>query len=384
MHTVGVNSTSSFETLIAEAAATLSSPCQEPADSFALHAPLELMARVGLLAHVGSQTREAAYNRIVALSEKYRKIASVASPVEQVVFDSCAQGAEVLAQALHLGDLVTVDQVTSWLVASAPQAELRLLLGDVVVDSLAAAGHGPIGLYLLDRVAGLPASLLTGTLHEMARRPNWRVRWFRSPPGTGAIARASSNATEAGGLEDRLRALPHLGRPGSDFIYPLMTQAENSGAAAAAMTDCLWSDPRMVARVLARAAAWSMLHDDPTQAPYGWSHCLTMAQAVMSLAGDAVPAPTAIGMAGTFVVGFRVAHGLVPLGSLADDAADDYKTTGEVIVSDVIDFASEHEDAHLAKYTLACLHAAADDPPWRPMYEAAAHHLAEWWRSRPS
>ena len=379
-----MNSTPSFETLIAEAAATLSSPSQEPADSFALHAPLELMARVGLLAHVGTQTRAAAHDRIVDLSEKYRRIASVASPAAEVGFDSCAQGAEVLARALQRGDLVTVDQVTGWLAASAPPAELRLLLGHVVVDSLAAAGHAPIGLYLLDRVAGLPGSLLTGTLHEVARQPNWRVRWFRSPARTGANGRMSSNAAEAGALEDRLRALPHLGRPGSDFIYPLMTQAENSGAAAAAMTACLGSDPRMVACVLARAAAWSMLYDDPTQAPYGWSHCLTMAQAVMSLAGDAVPAATAIAVAGTFVVGFRVAHGLVPLGSLADDAADDHKTSGEVIMSDVVDFASQHEDAHLAKYTLACLHAAADDPLWRPMYEAAAHHLAEWWRNRAS
>lgn len=369
------------DTLIDQAAAALSVPRDAPADSFALHAPLELMARVGLLPRVASEARGAARGRIAVLTEKFRNDATGAATPTAAVFDSDEDAAMVLKRALRGGDLMTVDQAASWLTAKTSLPRLQLLLGDVLVDSLAAAAHAPIALHLLSRVAALPASLLNGPLHEVARQPSWRVRWFRSPPAVGA--------SNIGSLESRLRALPQLGRPGSDFIYPLMIQAEQSGAAAAAITASLDDDPRDVARVLARAATWSMLHDDPTQAPYGWSHCLTMAQAVMSLADDPVPRRTAIGVAGTFVVGFRVAHGLVALGSLADGAVAngvgiDIGVDIDIDIDEVITYAALHEDAHLVKYTLACLHAAELDPPWQTKYFAAAQHLANWWRNQDS
>ena len=364
------------DALFDEAAAALSLPRDAPADSFALHAPLELMARVGLLPHVASEARGAARDRIAGLAEKFRSDARGAAVPSGAAFDSDEHAAVLLSQALQRGDLMAVDRAAGWLTATTPLPQLRLLLGDVLVDSLAAAGHAPIALHLLRHVAGLPASLLIGPLHEVARQPAWRIRWFRSPP--------AASASDPVSLEVRLRALPQLGRPGSDFIYPLMTQAEQSGTAAAAVTPSLDDDPRDVARVLARAATWSMLNDDPSQAPYGWSHCLTMAQAVMSLADDAVPPRTAIGVAGTLVVGFRVAHGVVALGSLADDAVAKDGVDIDTDIDAVITYAALHEDAHLVKYTLACLHAAALDPPWRITYFAAAQHLADWWRNHDS
>ena len=41
--------------------------------------------------------------------------------------------------------------------------------------------------------------------------------------------------------------------------------------------------------------------------------------------------------------------------------------------------ASVHPDAHVAKYALACAHAAEDDPAWRATYHRAAAHLVAWW-----
>lgn len=38
-----------------------------------------------------------------------------------------------------------------------------------------------------------------------------------------------------------------------------------------------------------------------------------------------------------------------------------------------------HQDAHVAKYTLACLDAAAFDPARRSLYLAAAAYLHAWW-----
>ena len=73
--------------------------------------------------------------------------------------------------------------------------------------------------------------------------------------------------------------------PGSAFIYPLMSQVERLGIA----TDLLAEPTRGVpfdagARVILRVAAWSMLQEPAEHAPYGWSHCLTMPQAVLAVA----------------------------------------------------------------------------------------------------
>ena len=41
--------------------------------------------------------------------------------------------------------------------------------------------------------------------------------------------------------------------------------------------------------------------------------------------------------------------------------------------------AATHHDAHLVKYTLACLDAAEADPSARRLHLAAAATLAGWW-----
>lgn len=180
-----------------------------------------------------------------------------------------------------------------------------------------------------------------------------------------------------------LAAVPQLGRPGSDFIFPLMSQVQDRGVAEQVLASVIGTDHVTSGRALMRAATWSMLHDDPSQAPYGWSHCLTMAQAVMSLAGDGVDARTALAVAATFVVGFRAAHGTVHLGRLGDG---DGVTIDGADVPDVIDLATSaalHHDAHLVKYTLACIHTAAADRAWAGTHLSAAAQLAEWWRANP-
>jgi hypothetical protein len=108
-----------------------------------------------------------------------------------------------------------------------------------------------------------------------------------------------------------------------------MHQVEASGIA----TELLAGPTRSVSvadsgRVLLRAAAWSMLAEPDAHRPYGWSHCLTMPQAV--LAGNA----------------------------------------------------ATHHDQHLVKYTLACLDAAAWDRTFARLYLAAAASLAGYWSAR--
>src|SRR5262249_51960221 len=109
--------------------------------------------------------------------------------------------------------------------------------------------------------------------------------------------------------------VPMLGVPGSDFIYPIMSQVQDGGlaekllgAAVAGATDF-----ELAAKHVMRVAAWSMLQEPSDYAPYGWTHCLTMPQAVLAGAGVGLDDRDALAIAATHVAGFRAALGSVPL-----------------------------------------------------------------------
>ena len=369
-------STRSLQTVIARAAAAVSVPRSTSADSFVLHAPLELIARVGLLPLVRAGQRDGALERIEGLMADFEAAGDPVDHPAPLDFDDLESAAAWLVGALAAGDLDDVDAGVSWLGAHASHYELRGLLGEYLVPSLAAAGHAPIALSLLPVVLDgmLPGTLLRGPLREIARRPEWRLTWFDSTHGLD----------HPQSLFDALAAVPRLGSPGSDFIYPLMSQVERSGVAADLLGPVLGPvlgdrfDVASARHTIGRVAAWSMLHDDPTHAPYGWTHCLTMPYAVMDLAGTGVPARTALAVAATYVAGFRAAHSQValqrpvgPTGAPLPDPAD------------LATSASLHDDAHLVKYTMTCLQAAADDVEMRALYLHAAQYLADWWRGRP-
>jgi hypothetical protein len=363
---------------IVDAAEAISVPRQQVASSFVLHAPLELMARVGLLPYVDAAAQDEAVARIGRLADTYTASGPAVDAPQARQYESFADATTALTAAIEASDLDDVDATMTWLTEHARTDQLRHLLGEAVVDSLAAAAHTPIGLYLLPIMGDgrLPASLLRAPVRELARAPHWRLDWFRTAaPNTG-------DEPVHRDLESALRLVPQLGRPGSDFIYPLMSQAEQSGVAPNFIAPLLGTDIDDARHALLRAAAWSMLHDDPEQAPYGWTHCLTMPQAVLALAGDGVGSRTALAVAATYVIGFRAAHGLEQLGPLGD--ADGHTTsdhTGELDVTAIATYAALHDDAHLVKYTMACLLAADGDPAWAPTYLSAAQYLCDWWRA---
>jgi hypothetical protein len=347
-------------------------PKATAASSFILHAPLELLARVGLLQHLPPEQLDDGLAGIARLVEQYRAAGEPVEDPAPVPIDSIPSAASLLVDALRLGDADRVDALAASLLPRLSPWEAVGLLGPAIVTSLAAAGHAPIGLALLTRVGSLPTALLRGPLRSVAARPEWQVDWFRTVDGGGDPDR----------LYDALCAVPRLGRPGSDFIHPLMSQVQDSGVAAQVLGPVLPAgtagrqfDVVAATRTLTRTAAWSMIHDDPDQAPYGWTHSLTMPQAVMTLAGAGVEARTAFAVAATFLAGFRAAHGQVDLPAHIIPEPMPDVTPAELALA-----ASRHEDAHLVKFTLACLHAADDDPTHRSLYLAAAAHLLEWWR----
>src|SRR5215213_6097861 len=294
--------------LVAEVGEVVAIPKEAPADSFVLHAPLELLARFGLLREVRPEAQQQARQRLVWLAASY---AAAGPPVERTppVEDlTPAEAAARLVPALAAGDLDDVDRYAEVLGRRAAPEELRGLLAEPVVASLAAAAHGSILLHLLARVAPggeVTGAVLRGPARELARMPRWRLHWFEDPdePVAGSP------------LADALLDVPPLGVPGSTFIYPIMNQAEESGLATKLLAGVVGARPDAAAarRELARVAAWSMLEEPPDHAPYGWSHCLTMPQAVLGLAGRGTSERTAVAVAATHVVGFRAALGAVTI-----------------------------------------------------------------------
>jgi hypothetical protein len=377
--------------LVARVGAVLATPRRDPADSFVLHAPLELAARAALLPRVRPTERARARARLAAVATEFEAFGPPVAEPAPVAFDSLAAAARRLDDAITRGELDDVDAVAAWLGRRARPEELRRLLADAVVARTGAAAHAPIFLYQLPRVA--PRGELGG---ELLREPDWRLRWVDDePPAAGGGSSAA--------LLDALRATPALGVPGSLFIHPLMSQVDGQGVASQLLGGALGGvSVEDASRVVQRAAAWSMLQEPPDHAAYGWSHCLTMPQAVLAVAGACRDPRRAVAVAATHVVGFRAALAARPLvdayrpeppdagwpealdAGPAVAAAAAWHTAGtdlEEVVTEVAGAAAVHPDAHLVKYTLACLDAAADDPSARRLYLAAAASLVGHWRA---
>ena len=377
-------------------ATVVSEPKEEPADSFVLHAPLEVLARRSLLAHVAPARRAAARGRLVDIALRYHSAGPPVHGVDPLEHRSTADGVAGLARAIAGGDPDSVDATAAWL---ATAADARDLLGlvDTIVPSLSAAGHGAILLELLGRSAPrsrAAVGLIRPIAREAARHPDWALTWQR-----GATFRGSG----IDGLVEGLLATPRIGRPGSDFIHPLMHQAETSGVAAEVVPASLPAGAPVaeVGRALARIASLSMLLDDPDATPYGWSHCLTIPRAIVSVAPWASRPDEALAVAATYVVGFRTAlsttdvaashepedPGVDAVGALGSPprvaAAAVHHASAEELAAvrvELASYAAAHEDAHLAKCTLALLDAAAADPGAERLHLSAAAHLSAWWR----
>ncbi|MBY0276766.1 hypothetical protein K2Z84_15620, partial [Candidatus Binatia bacterium] len=340
----------------------------------------------------------------------------IAEPRERAYDDPLRAAADLVA-AIAAGEYEDADAAAAWLATHLDAESLVRALADDVVPRLAAAAHGSIFLYHLPRVAPRSAAvarMLRGLVRELTRERDWRLGWFRSArpggaagdggraPGTPTATRAEV-AASAGALVEVLLAPPSPGDPGSNFIYPTMHLVERSGLAA----ELLDAPGRVVdattaSRVLGRVAAWSMLQDAAEHAPYGWSHALTMPQATLGVARACRDARDAVAVAATYVLGFRATLGRVRLdpswvpdrpvprdvvaaldGTREDAVAAAWHARPEdepPVVEALATRVALHHDAHLVKYTLACLDARRADPEAGALYLAAAASLSAWWR----
>lgn len=389
--------------LIDATAATIAEPRARPADSFVLHAPLELLARAALLPMVEPEGRRAARDRLQSLAAAFDGWGpGVDAPTGALAtFEDAGAADDALRAAMTAGDVDAADGAATWLSLRLNADEIRTTLADPLLPLLSAAAHGSIFLYHLPRVAPRSrdaARMLRSLVCEVTRHPGWELSWFRDLPA----ASHGSTAHLAVELADRLARPPCAGDPGSDFIYPMMSLTEHSGLAHAQLHHIVADIPLADAtRVLLRTAAMSMLQDDPAHAPYGWSHCLTMPQATLGIARACAEPRHAVAVAATYVLAFRSIHGrvaldpawqpneptstnvLAALGSSPEGAAAAVwhaaPSERASIIARLATRAAAHHDAHLVKYTLACFDAAHVDPAAERLYLAAAAYLGAWW-----
>ncbi len=401
-------------------ARVISRPKAEPADSFILHAPLELLARSVLLSLVEPATRDMARRRMLWLGATYAASGTDADPgatrsVPAGRSTSPVQLLTDLESAIGRGDLDGAEAAAAALADLLPPADLGAALTDIVLPRLSAAAHGNIFLYQLPRIAPrsrTAGNMARGLVRELARHPDWNLTWHLDRPR----AAADVDPTDPGrDLTDVLSRPRSPGPLDSNFIFPTMTLVERSGLAAELLEGPTRSvGLRSARRSLLRVAAWSMVQDDPDQAPYGWSHCLTMPQATLGIAPTAHDPADAVAVAATYVLGFRATQGTIALdprwtpdprpgldlpgldlstrldaltGTPDEAAAAAWhapETSMPAIVVALAGYAAAHPDAHLAKYTVACLDAASTDPEAAHVFLAAAAFLGAWWRQRPS
>jgi hypothetical protein len=382
--------------LFDRAARAIAVPRRPPANSFVLHAPLELMARRLLLPHVRPHARRAARERMIWVAAKYESASEPVEPPSIPAFASVEAARQAILEAIEDGDLDAVDAAAAWFADAASLDETMSLAGPTL-EMLAAAGHAPIGLFLLSRLAVSSRSsfaLLRPLLRELARAPHLRVEWVRA---------ATTPHGDESSLTIALARTPRLGVPGSDFIFPLVHQVDANGVARDLIGTTLPADISRATRAILRVGARSMLQDDPAFAPYGWTHCLTLPQAILEIIPWLPDPRVAAAVAATYVVAFRAGEARdaldtgwepepVPTGLVdALDADPPVATSAWYHASDAVRAdalpdlvarAATHEDAHYAKYTLACLAAAERDPEQRNLYFAAAASLAAWWSHR--
>ena len=363
--------------LVAAVAAAITPPKADEPSSFVLHAPLELLTRAALLPHVAPAARPLARRRIASIGVRYAHAgAEVEAPRRDHASDAHALAA--LVDSLRNADPAGADAALCFLLPRVPLWRLRAALVDEVVPLLGAAAHAPILLAALPRVADRIADvggLLRAPLRTLAAAAGERLTWHC---GLAAPAPPLAPADAAEALFEVLTAPPHLQSEPS--IAATLRAVERSGDAARLLAGPVYAmSPQAAERVLLRVAALSMLQDDPAHAPYGWTHCLTLPQALLANADVASDVQALVAVAATHVLGFRATQGAVALKAGALPAA-----APGALTTALATHAALHPDAHLAKYTLACLDAAARDAEAAPLFLSAAAWLGAWWERKDS
>jgi hypothetical protein len=360
-------------------------------DSFAMHAPLELMGRlrIGVLcAQAWSEpTWRLAHIQAVATALAYREQgqASQARPAA----GGAANALSVMQQAIDKGDVAAAQSAAMAVAAHALPGDVIQALAPDWVQRLACGAHAHIFLSHLAHVQAVAPTLARQALQalpifagELARHPSHRVTassWVSSAP-------AVSQAVPA--LRSALLGLMPLPAAVSGGIQAIVQQTLVAGvardlmallpSAEALSSDRLWAEcMAAVCEVPLRA----MLEDAPSKAKYGWTHALTLPLATLHLAEmGALQRHLALSMAALQVASFR---SVIGTGPLPEHPLSQAQSGLEPVMDETFEGlfaqACTRPDAHLVKYVLACQDLGQMAPSLERLGRHAAKHLTAIW-----
>jgi hypothetical protein len=394
---------------IVDAVAAIVARPGEGMTSFTLHAPLELLARSGLLPLVAPEDRELARTQMVASAAAYQAgVQPVREPPVRSEYRDFASAGRDLTQAFAKADPDGLEAVVLQVARQFGTASLVHSLTPLLLPTLTAASHSHIGLWLLLRHgagdAG-DASLLRAATRSLAQDPQGRMASF------GGMALSAGKPSKLTPQQIEREIFSRLAHPLHSTVAPgggirgLMEAAEKGGTVDLLFADFIAQDldPSQIAaafRSILRVSAHGMLQDDPGEAKFGWSHFFTLPQAACGL--SSLHPSSKLGLATTLVwstayrtvlssrrLDFQYRPKAVQV-SLAEalhagpDVAaarfyhadpSEFSAMQRLLASE----ASVRNDQHLVKYTRACFDMCGFDPPGARLYLAAAAKLAGLW-----
>lgn len=378
--------------------------------SFTLHAPLEVMARYGLMRLVEPSDRELARLQMVASAAAYgHQVDLMPAPARVYSFPDANTAAGELASAFTSGDADGMEAMVLSIALQFGTKSLLNLLTPLALPTLTGASHSHIGLWLLLRhaePAGVEdASLLRAAARALAADPTGQMKSFQglSIEGTQHLKTPPEQLCKE--ILDKL-ANPAKGTLGGQSIRELVEAGEKTGNVDTLFGDFIrhnLSQPQIDAafRAVLRVSAHSMLQDDLEQAKFGWSHCLNLPQAAFGLSSVTTNRKLALAAALVWIVAYRsvLSDRALDLGwhpqPIKDASVLEALQTSPAAAASRVWHAPDGElsairrilateasirnDIHLVKYTRACLDMGALDPEQVRLYLAAAAHLCAVW-----
>jgi hypothetical protein len=374
--------------------------------SFTLHAPLEALARFSLLSAIPESRRSSARMQIVSLAARYESIGkSVTSSPRLPGRPSADDVFLTLEDAIASGDLDTADAAGIWIGENISPGEFVVRCQRIMLKYMGAAVHGPIYLSLVARatqtIERAAMAMTRGFTRQLAVE-SARVLQMPSIRGRAEPALAP----------EALERLFWQGMVGGEDvgmtdplgIWKIVDRAVQTGVVEQAMSRA-WQEVseaqwESAMKGIVRGAAHAMIQDTAQHAKYGWTHCLTIPQALWVLGPYAQDKLGVIRLASVVGVGFRHAHGRrkisddlglsrlkIPFSEALQQGSREAASVAYFAVGDEVDAiektiaeeAAIREDAHLVKYTLACFDSAAMNPAAAPLFRAAAAYLLAIW-----
>jgi hypothetical protein len=378
--------------------------------SFTLHAPLELMARYGLMRLVDPSDRELARLQMVASAAVYgHQVDLMPEPTRVYSFPDANTAAGELAMAFTSGDADGMEALVLSVALQFGTKSLVNLLTPLTLPTLTGASHSHIGLWLLLRhaePAGVEdASLLRAAARALAADPGGQMKSFQGMSIEGSQSLKTPPEQVYREILDKL-ADPAKGTLGGQSIRELVEAGEKTGNVESLFGDFIGHDlsqPQIDAafRAVLQVSAHSMLQHDLEQAKFGWSHCLNLPQSAFGLSSLTTDPKLALAAALVWVTAYRsvLSDRALDLSwhpqPIKDASVLEALQTSPAAAASRVWHAADRElsairrilateasirhDIHLVKYTRACLDMGSFDPQHARLYLAAAAHLCALW-----